>query len=84
MLALLLLADSRITDQNHQSTPGDGTGIGIIIAVIVVLVVAAVLLYGFIIRRARASKGGVQPPIGEAGRQPHPQNPPFESIERRS
>lgn len=84
MLALLILAESRITDQNHQSSPGPGTGIAIIVAVIVVLVIAAVLLYGFIIRRAKASRGGVQPPIGEAGRQPHPQNPPFESIERRS
>lgn len=84
MLALLILAESRITDQNHQSSPGNGTGIAIIVAVIVVLVIAAVLLYGLIIRRARVSKGGVQPPIGDAGQPPHPQNPPFESIERRS
>lgn len=84
MLAFLLLAENRITDHNTQSTPGHGVGIGIIIAVIVLLILGAVLLYGLIIRRAKASKGGVQPPIGEAGGQPHPGSPPLESIERRS
>lgn len=61
--------------------PDDGTGIGIIIAVLVVLVLGAIALFLLISRRAKASKGGVEPPSEERETR---QAPPIESVERRS
>jgi hypothetical protein len=69
--------------QHTQSPPSNGVGIGIIIAVILAIIVVFALLYTFIIKRSRTSKGGVQPPPSETG-EPHPQSPPLESIETRS
>lgn len=81
-MASLLTILAQATD-NTAEPPDPGTGIPIIIGVLVALVVGAILLHLLIARRAKASRGGVQPPLEETG-QPHPGNPPIESVEPRS
>jgi hypothetical protein len=80
VLGLLIVAQGRGT----QNPGSSGLGIGLIIAVLILVAIGAYLLLKFFARSARASKGGVQPPIGETEGQPHPGSPPLESIERRS
>ena len=79
MLALLILAQ----DRGEQQPPDPGTGIPLIIGVLVALVIGGLLLHLLIAKRAKASKGGVQPPPEETGEK-HPGNPPVESVEPRS
>jgi hypothetical protein len=79
VLALLILAQGR----GEQDVGGSGPGVAIIVGVLVLIAIAAYLLFKFMARGSRASKGGVQPPAGEAGR-PHPSPPPLESVEPRS
>lgn len=79
VLGFLLLAQ----DRGEQQVPDPGSGIPIILIVLALIALGAALLWFFIARRAKASKGGVQPPPAETG-EPHPQSPPLESIEPRS
>lgn len=80
MLLTLLAASDRITD-NTQATAGPGFLIPVIAGVVVVLVLGALALHFLLHKRAKASRGGVEPPRFEQGTR---QGPPFESIERRS
>jgi hypothetical protein len=79
VLGLLILAQ----DRGEQQPPDPGTGLPLILITLVLIAIAAFVLFKLMARRARASKGGVQPPIDEAGHK-HPGSPPIESVEPRS
>lgn len=79
MLGFLILAQGR----GDQQVPGPGSGIPIIVITLALIVLAAIILWTVIIRRSRASKGGVEAPPAETG-QAHPGAPPLESVEPRS
>lgn len=79
MLALILAQAT----ENTAVPPDEGTGLPIIFGVLALIVLLAVVLWTVIIRRSRASKGGVEAPPAETG-QPHPGAPPLESVEPRS
>lgn len=79
MLGFLILAQGR----GEQQVPDPSSGIPIIIVVLALIVLAAVVLWAVLIRGAKKSKGGVQPPPAETG-EPHPSSPPIESVEPRS
>ena len=77
--ALLFLAQGR----GEQEPPDTGVGLGLIVGVLLLLVLGALLLHFVVIKGTKASKGGVQPPADETG-DPHPGQPPVESVEPRS
>lgn len=79
MLGLLVLAQGR----GEQQVPDPGSGIPIILVVLALIVLAAVVLWAVLVRGAKRSRGGVQPPPSETG-EPHPSSPPVESVEPRS
>lgn len=80
MLGLLILAQGR----GEQEVGGSGPGVAIIVGVLILIAIAAVLIFRFMARATRESKGGVEPPLDEQRFERHPQKPPLESIERRS
>jgi hypothetical protein len=82
MLSLALLIIGQGTE-NTAEAPDDGVGLGIIIGVIAAIVIAFSLILLVFHNRAKASKGGVEPPPSETG-EPHPGSPPVESVEPRS
>jgi len=78
-LSLLILAQ----DRAEQQPPDPSTGIPlIVIALLFAALVGATILLLFH-RRSKASKGGVEPPPADRG-EPHPGQPPVESVEPRS
>ncbi|MFL5846268.1 MAG: hypothetical protein ACJ762_16395 [Solirubrobacteraceae bacterium] len=79
MLALLILAQGR----GEHETGGPLPGIAIIVGTLLLVALAGYLLFKYMARSSRASKGGVQPPASDSA-QRHPGAPPLESIERRS
>lgn len=79
MLALLIFAQSR----GEQDSGGALSGVAIIVGALVLIAIGAYVLMKVMASRSRASKGGVEPPPGEAG-QAHPGSPPIESVEPRS
>jgi hypothetical protein len=72
---LVLAADAGRGGQD----PGSGIGLGLIAAVVIAVVGLVVLGLWLMHRVTRATKGGVQPPLGEF----HRGEPPFESVGRR-
>lgn len=80
MLLVLLAASDRITDDT-QATAGPGFLIPVIVGVVVLLVLGALAMHFLVHKRAKASRGGVEPPRFERETR---QAPPLESIERRS
>jgi hypothetical protein len=80
MLSLLIFAQ---TSRGEHEVPDPSAGIPIIAIVLIAIVIAAILLWAILVRTARKSKGGVQPPAEDTGRT-HPGSPPLESIEPRS
>ncbi len=74
-LALLVLAQG---SANTQEAPDTGAGIGLIVGTLLAIVVLIGLVVLVVSKRAKASRGGVEPVAAsrEAG------SPPFESIDR--
>jgi hypothetical protein len=73
--ALYVLAQG---NSNTQEAPDGGVGAALIIGTILAIILAFSLIYLVVSKRAKASKGGVEPVPGSRQRG----EPPFESIER--
>ena len=74
-LALLVLAQGT---SHTQEAPDDGVGVALIVGTLLAIVVVAALIFLVVSRRARASRGGVEPAPDSREKG----SPPLESVDR--
>jgi len=77
MLALAILVLAQGTS-NTQEAPDTGAGAALIVGTLVAIVLVFALVFLVVSKRAKASRGGVEPVPGSR----KTGAPPFESIER--